>query len=81
MGIYDSVIVNCPECGHPTEFQSKQAPGGPTMETYSLDDAPDTVLADIAGETAKCSKCQTVFCLTRTSRLVLMPVKISQNKG
>jgi hypothetical protein len=45
MGMYDSVIVNCIDCGNQIEFQSKS--GECILETFTLDTCPVKVLMGI----------------------------------
>jgi len=45
MGLYDTVVVPCPECGAPYHAQSKS--GECILETYSLEDAPDAMMANV----------------------------------
>jgi hypothetical protein len=60
MGMFDTVIVPCPECGTEHDFQSKG--GDCILATYTLDDAPADVLADVNRHSPRtCSKCGTVF--------------------
>lgn len=60
MGVYDTVLVRCPQCGTPAEFQSKS--GRCLLETYSLDEAPDDVLLDVNHHApATCAKCSVCF--------------------
>jgi len=61
MGMFDSVYVPCPRCGKEHEFQSKAAPD-PCLNRYTLDDAPDVVLADIGGGTVAC-ECGLTFAI------------------
>lgn len=56
MGVYDSVWVQCPQCGGRVEFQTK--PG--SMMSYTLVDAPREALLDIANDKATCYQCNTV---------------------
>jgi hypothetical protein len=58
MCLFDSVYVPCPDCGKQYEFQSKA--GGPHLNSYTLDDAPGVILADLNGATARCD-CGTTF--------------------
>ena len=46
MGMFDSVFVGCPRCGKETELQSKA--GDCYMQRFSLTDAPEKVIRDIA---------------------------------
>lgn len=45
MGMFDSVMVNCPKCGHEHEFQSKS--GECILDVYTLDDCPNNVMVDV----------------------------------
>ena len=45
MGMYDIVMVPCPQCGTRAAFQSKG--GDCTLTTYELDEAPLDVLQDV----------------------------------
>jgi hypothetical protein len=45
MGVFDTVIVNCPNCNKAIEFQSKG--GECNMYEYTLEDCPDDVLSNI----------------------------------
>ena len=45
MGMYDSVMVNCPKCGEEREFQSKS--GDCFLEVYTLENCPDDVMANV----------------------------------
>ena len=60
MGMYDTVMVPCPTCGEPAEFQSKS--GDCKLDTYTLEDAPDDVLDDVNRHGPNsCGKCSTLF--------------------
>lgn len=60
MGVYDTVMVPCPQCGTREEFQSKS--GRCMLETFSLDDAPDEVLLDVNRHSPiVCTKCSARF--------------------
>lgn len=55
MGLFDSVMVPCPECGTINEFQSKG--GDCRLAEYTLADAPSDVLIDAVGYTVTCTEC------------------------
>ena len=60
MGMFDTVMVPCPTCGEPSEFQSKG--GDCTLATYTLDDAPDDVLLDVNRHApTRCLKCNALY--------------------
>lgn len=59
MGMYDVVWVPCPHCDERVEFQSKK--GTCALIDYTLDDAPNSILNDIAGRDKVCDKCGRLF--------------------
>ena len=54
MGMFDSVYVTC-SCGSDVEFQSKS--GACACASYTLENAPFAIAADIIGSISKCGKC------------------------
>jgi len=52
MGMFDSLIVKCPDCGEEVEFQSKA--GECMLACYSLDDCPPGILGDLDNVSEKC---------------------------
>lgn len=59
MGMFDTVYVNCPECGKEHEFQSKS--GECLLRNYSLQDAPDDVMANVNRHSPCYCECGAVF--------------------
>lgn len=60
MGMFDSVMLACPECGTRNEFQSKG--GECLLNTYDETNAPTDVLTDVNRHSpTKCSKCGTLY--------------------
>jgi DNA-directed RNA polymerase subunit N (RpoN/RPB10) len=60
VGVYDTVMVPCPTCGERVGFQSKS--GSCLLETFMLEEAPDTVLLDVNRHAPiRCDKCGTLF--------------------
>ena len=55
MGMFDSVWVNCKECGNKVEFQSKV--GECCLHDYTINNAPPEILIDLNGEVQFCEKC------------------------
>lgn len=56
MGMFDIVMVPCPECGTDNEFQSKG--GYCHLLTYTLDTVPVDVLSDVNRHAPyECSNC------------------------
>lgn len=65
MGVYDTVLVPCPNCGEKIDFQSKS--GDCTLAVYELENAPDDVLLDInRHDPHTCTKCKTKFTVILT---------------
>lgn len=56
MGCPDSLIVKCPECNADIEFQSKADERG-SLQTYSLEACPSSILQDLNGEFQECEYC------------------------
>ena len=52
MGMFDSVIAECPKCGDDVEFQSKA--GECCLIRYYPDNVPAVIASDIAGDTSPC---------------------------
>ena len=60
MGMFDTVMVDCPKCGAPVEAQSKG--GECDLRTYTLETAPADVLSDVNRHAPhKCEACSTRF--------------------
>lgn len=59
MGMYDSVMVPCPQCGTKNEFQSKG--GDCSLAEYELADAPADVLLDADRHDGRCHDCGTRY--------------------
>jgi len=62
MGMFDSVIVYCPNCGQANEFQSKA--GECLLNEYSLNNAPPEILLDLKDEKQICPKCKKLIGIT-----------------
>lgn len=72
MGMFDSVMVPCPECGTFEEFQSKAGPR--ILATYyDPDDVPPAIAADLAGRESRCDNCGAGIHLRLRGRVWLEP--------
>lgn len=60
MGMFDTVMVECPGCGAEAGFQSKGA-RHPLMRTFALADAPGDVLSDVNRHGPHTCECGEVF--------------------
>jgi hypothetical protein len=45
MGVYNTILVECPKCHEILEFQTKS--GSCCLKTFSLQDAPDHDMLDV----------------------------------
>jgi endogenous inhibitor of DNA gyrase (YacG/DUF329 family) len=75
MGVYDTVVARCPECGAPVSFQSKAGPC--RLHTYRASEVPMAIAADIDGSAERCPDCYTAVTIRipRTSGFVNMIVE------
>ena len=62
MGLFDSVVVKCPNCDGQVDFQSKAAES-PYLNVYSCDDGPPVILFDVMNRPEYCQKCGTWMAL------------------
>lgn len=52
MGVYNTILVECPECGKEVEFQSKW--GDCSLAVYKISRVPERDLAGIIGDVVEC---------------------------
>ena len=75
MGLFDTVLVGCPECGHLTEAQSKSGPCN--LDVFTLDEAPIDVMSDVNRHAPfTCGECGATFKVEST--VVAQPVLLSK---
>lgn len=55
MGIYNTILANCPDCGAQVEFQSKT--GNSTLNVYHVSAMPYEDLKGIIGDSWSCGNC------------------------
>lgn len=60
MGLFDSLIVICPNCGKKTEIQSKVGPCVLDMFKWE-DDLPVWLMASLDNTTETCDACGKIF--------------------
>lgn len=62
MGLYDTVILNCPVCNYPYQAQSKGS-NDCSLRTFFLNDyVPNDVLSDVNRHAPfECENCGTIF--------------------
>lgn len=59
MGMFDTIMAPCPQCGHKNGVQSKG--GECKLAVYELDEVPIDVLSDANRHPMKCKKCGTPY--------------------
>ena len=55
MGMFDRLVVPCPECGEKVEFQSKA--GHCNLDSFNLANVPTVIALDLKGEIETCVGC------------------------
>ena len=78
MGMFDSLIVQCPGCGKDVEFQSKA--GDCLLKVYNLSSVPLAIAHDLDGEEDVCLNCHTKFTIQPTfniTTVAMVATKIS----
>ncbi len=55
MGMFDSLIVQCPHCNNNVEFQSKA--GECCLTDYNINDCPPNILGDLNDQFEYCKNC------------------------
>lgn len=71
MGMFDTVVVNCPNCSTIVDFQSKA--GDCVLDTYKISYVPIKIALDLNGSYTECTECGesiTLRCSTHVSMLV-----------
>ena len=59
MGMYDTIMANCPKCGEEHEFQSKS--GDCFLRIYTLENCPDDVMRDANRHSPNKCDCGAIF--------------------
>lgn len=65
MGMYDDILISCPDCGGDCSTQSKAGPC--TLATYTLDAVQPAIADDIQGKEVWCDQCSKQWVIIRTS--------------
>lgn len=74
MGLFDTLILYCPNCGKAQAYQSKAGDCG--LNTYYFEDAPMEILKDIEEDDwTDCISCQTRFKIKLVHKPVFKVVK------
>ena len=70
MGMFDTVMVQCPRCGEEHEFQSKG--GGCFLQVFNLTNCPDDVLADVNRHSPYRCDCGAIFEVDIINRIPIL---------
>lgn len=55
MGMFDTVVTNCPKCGERNEIQTKA--GDCCLDVYEIDSVPVEIARSLDGQERWCDKC------------------------
>lgn len=62
MGVYDTVVLNCPVCNYPYDAQSKGSYDASLRNFFFFDYVPDDVMSDVNRHAPfECENCGTLF--------------------
>lgn len=56
MGVFNTIIVDCPSCGEPVEFQTKS--GTCALSYFHISDVSEKEIEGIMGRTNYCTNCK-----------------------
>jgi len=74
MGMFDSILFDCPNCGNKIEDQSKA--GDCNLDYYNQDEAPAIIAADCLGDRVVCQKCKKHYEVT--TPWVFIPLTLTE---
>ena len=83
MGMFDTVKVQCPKCGHINSVQSKAGPCD--LKEYPSYRVPLEIAGDLDGEESRCDECGAEFVLRVPFETVALFVELKgkehENEG
>lgn len=74
MGMFDTVKVQCPKCGHINSVQSKAGPCD--LKEYPSYRVPLEMAGDLNGDESSCEECGVTFVLRAPFETVAMFVEL-----
>jgi hypothetical protein len=74
MGMFDSLYVDCPNCGTTVEFQSKA--GNCSCEDFNITNVPPEIALDCKDDVELCPNCSIDIGLNVQSIVVIQAYKI-----
>jgi predicted nucleic acid-binding Zn-ribbon protein len=72
MGVFDSIMVPCPNCGKRKEFQTKS--GDRMMDTWNIEDAPENALENVNRHAPRECSCGTIFEADKEHRVGVLTI-------
>ena len=79
MGMFDTLVANCPKCNTKNLFQSKG--GDCILEFYDLSDCPDDVMSDANRHAPMpCEKCGISILVDIKNRKIITELSLKLNK-
>ena len=66
MGVYNTILVPCPECDNKVEFQTKT--GDCSLSIYNISCAPHEDIKGILGRSNYCKECDTAVNIMKDIR-------------
>ena len=76
MGMYDEVMLRCPECE--TLFTEQSKAGDCNLHCYNLDQCPPEILIDMSKEAIYCPKCRTELILKTHVEVTANLIKLEE---
>lgn len=78
MGIYDTVMVPCPNCGELTEAQSKS--GDCLLRVFDFDNCPEDVMLNVNRHAPfECFSCKTIFEVQHSPELKVVETEVKES--
>jgi len=77
MGMFDSVIATCPNCGETIEWQTKS--GYCHLDVFNIDkeNVPIVIANSLNGELEQCSNCKEIYKLQSLFPVNNVPMRIT----
>lgn len=70
MGMYDTVLVNCPNCNEEHQFQTKS--GQCSLDVYTLENCPDDVMVNVNRHSPCRCDCGSFFEVDKETRVAVL---------
>ena len=77
MGMFDTIYLECPDCGKKNELQTKW--GACVLGEYSIDDAPPDAMEKFVQNSVECEYCECEFKVEIVTRPQYRVVKLEDD--